>query len=358
MVNQICRPSNSIYYFGFMNIKINRKQSRLWCAIATIKLSTLLAWMTLIFPSVAQTPSWESLRSKFPETIRFSGNKAFEKANIFFDEATDTILISGQTELEYECTFEARIYIPESVVILRKYRNGLIFDEYTEDREHKVLRGGKSLSGKSFPSPPQIGSLHGGGRTEIKSDRWQHIAFVQNIDSQSLYLNGRLIVSRPIEPNTDIGDGEGVGYVGATPPHPKKRKHKSFLGHIDSLRLSKIARYRGNKFEPPAGKMAADEHTVLLYNFELEEYFQRDGFIWVKDLSGSDRHGKLGTDIDGATSPSIVVFDRDRLPPQPQSQSQSQVETKPQSFIIVLLPIIFGVLLIGSSAIYLYKSQW
>ncbi|HAZ48330.1 MAG TPA: hypothetical protein DDW76_31665 [Cyanobacteria bacterium UBA11369] len=81
----------------------------------------------------------------------------------------------------------------------------------------------------------------------------------------------------------------------------------SFTGHLDTFRFSNVARYSGNSFEAPTGDLTSDAKTQILYNFNLEDYFQQNGRTWISDLSGNGRHGRFGTGFAGATSPSIVV---------------------------------------------------
>lgn len=314
--------------------------------MSALHLSIFLTFVILKSPSIAENTSLKSLRDKLPKNQNIVSNKAYEKPNIFFKNSTDTIQISSPTQFKYESTYEARIYIPKELVsIYSTARRGFVFSELTDSEEHKTLSvTSNRLAGGNFPTSPPGRLMFA---TPLLLDTWHHIAFVQAGGSQRLYFNGQLVGSRPIRVKTDIGDSDEKGYVGAR--HYVNKVFTSFIGHIDSLRLSNIARYRGNKFEPPTGKMQPDSHTVLLYNFELEDYYQRDGLTLVKDRSGSDRHGILGIGFSEATSPTIVI------PPALQSELASE---NSHSWLWQIGIISFGILAIGGSAIYLYKSKW
>jgi len=96
------------------------------------------------------------------------------------------------------------------------------------------------------------------------------------------------------------GRGLGHGFVGAA-WRPPEMPRKGIVGYLDTLRVSRVARYSGERFDPPAGKLASDADTLLLYNFT-----ETPGGIAVPDESGNGRTGLLGVGFKGATSPEFV----------------------------------------------------
>ncbi|MEG4318588.1 MULTISPECIES: LamG domain-containing protein [unclassified Microcoleus] len=231
-----------------------------------------------------------------PRDVIYSSDGTFDRPNIFFNNPTDTIQISGQTVLGNESTYEARIYFPKGIGA-----GGFVFNEWTGGYEDKGLAAGlNALIGTNFPFYPgaPLASL-----TTLVSDTWHHIAFVQGGGSQRLYLDGQMVGTRPAA--GDIWNSDGGGFIGAL--FRDGATASSFIGHLDTLRISNVARYSGNSFEAPTGDLTSDANTQILYNFNLENYYQQDGFTWASDLSGNGRNGRFGTGFADATSPSVVV---------------------------------------------------
>lgn len=239
-----------------------------------------------------------------PRDVIYSSDGTFDRPNIFFNNPTDTIQISGQTVLGNESTYEAGIYFPRGIGA-----SGLVFNEFKMNLEDKVLGAGpNSLFGyNDINLPWQLGGVT--STTPFAPDTWHHIAFVQGGGTQRLYLDGQIVGS--ISRAGDIRDSDGGGFLGAIfrddPSNIYDQLVPSFIGHLDTFRISNVARYTGNSFEAPKEDLTSDANTQLLYNFILKDYFQQDGDTWVSDLSGNGRNGRLGTGFAGATSPSVVV---------------------------------------------------
>lgn len=255
-----------------------------------------LAVLTLVTPIITQQSEALAVTlGPLPRDVIYSAEGTFERPNIFFNNPTDTIQISGQTVLGNESTYEAGIYFPSGIGAF-----GLVFDEFKYGLEDKVLAAGPNLLyGYNFPNFPNYALSGITSTTPLASDTWHHIAFVQGGGTQRLYLDGQMVGTRPAA--GDIWDSDGGGFLGAL------FSPSSFIGHLDTFRISNVARYTGNSFEAPKGDLTSDANTQLLYNFILEDYFQQDGDTWVSDLSGNGRNGRFGTGFAGATSPSIVV---------------------------------------------------
>lgn len=310
-----------------------------------LKLSTILAiclfiLLSLIYSSTAQTSGLKS-GDMLRQNTMISPNLNFEKPNLLFNGHKDTIMITKSTVFQDECTYEARFYIPKYAS--NKELMGYIFSEVTDGSEYKLLYvypGGIVTDNIDLRLAAQV---------KLDRDRWHHLAFVQGGGEARLYFDGQLLITRFIPIDLRIGNGNRSGYVGAA-----KWNTLSFLGNLDSLRLSNIVRYRGDKFDPPTGKMQPDEHTVLLYNFELEDYFLGTRYLWIKDLSGSDRHGILGTGIDDATAPTIVIPEslKSSLPPLGEITQNNDV------FFWNIVGSLLGILAMGSLVFFLVQCKW
>jgi len=96
-----------------------------------------------------------------------------------------------------------------------------------------------------------------------------------------------------------IANGDGNTFVGAM--MGCSQFYSGFVGYLDSIRISKAARYSGLTFVPPKGDMPSDADTVLLYNFNDPE-----SSTTIRDESPLARTGHLGAGFNGATSPKII----------------------------------------------------
>jgi hypothetical protein len=207
----------------------------------------------------------------------------------FFDEATDTIQVSGQTTIGTTSTYEAVVSFPTSGA------SGRVFNEWTNFQEDKLLEVGLSyIFGFNFPD--SAGGIQANDLT-LSTDTWHHVAYVDDGSQERLYLDGTLVASQ-VNGSGDVGDSDGLAHVGAIFRDGVVRP--GFVGHIDSLRISNTARYSGESFTAPTGDLASDADTLLLYNFN-----DPAGSTTVADSSGNGRTGTLGAGFGGATSPEL-----------------------------------------------------
>jgi hypothetical protein len=123
--------------------------------------------------------------------------------------------------------------------------------------------------------------VRAGARQELlTAGRWHHLAGVYDGSAVHLYVDGELVASSqgtgarkrndlPLWVGADPdGDGAPTSFVG---------------GRIDEIRISKVARYRGQRFTPPQ-RHAADADTVLLLHLDGEFG------PWVPDASAQRSH--------------------------------------------------------------------
>ena len=224
------------------------------------------------------------------------------RGTALFSRTTDTIQVSGQTVLGTTTTYEAVILLPANGTSM-----GSVFNEWTDNLEDKRFYAGTNyLEGYGLLS-------QGSTRTNVTIAKgvWHHIAYVCDGVQQRLYLDGVLLTNIPA--SGSFANASGLGFVGAS---PQGGLNPSFIGYLDSLRISSVARYTGTSFFPPTGDMTTDANTLLLYNFN-----EPAGSTTVTDLSGNGRTGTVATGVPGATAPS---FDGGYQPPLISEQPQSQ----------------------------------
>ena len=128
----------------------------------------------------------------------------------------------------------------------------------------------------------------------LKQDTWHHLAGVFTGAEVLLYVDGQLIgrrASRGARRANDLPLIVGADVDGSGNPTGH------FVGVLDELRISNIARYTGDSFEP-GDTYAIDEHTVL----QLPLDGQRGP--WVRDVSPTGTHPTVNGD------PTLYEYDR------------------------------------------------
>jgi hypothetical protein len=208
----------------------------------------------------------------------------------WFGKNTDIIAVEGQTELGDQCTVEAVLLLPTS-----QHSGGNIFNEWMLEKEEKSLGASiTSISAVAFPNDYLEATERKG---LVSLGTWHHIAFVCNGSEQRLYLDGLRIQSAPAL--SPIGNAPGQAFLGYAPRDGSD--FPSFVGFLDSIRVSKVARYSGLSFTPPAGDLTSDPDTLLLYNFN-----DAPDSTTVRDEGPLSRVGTLGKGYTGATAPRLI----------------------------------------------------
>lgn len=216
-----------------------------------------------------------------------------------FDSDSDTISIAGQSMFDVEATYEARI-MPTSNAY------GLIFNEWSYGQEDKALEfGSDRIHSYGFPVNYPVSYLV---PVSLDLNTWYHVAYVYDGQEERLYLDGQLVGARPwdavqggFNSNRIYNANDSIAAVGAIFRWDAGAYSKAFIGCIDTLRISTVARYSGLVFDAPTCDLKTDHYTNLLYNFN-----EAPGATTVTDLSGNGRHGTLGAGFTGATSPEFV----------------------------------------------------
>lgn len=207
----------------------------------------------------------------------------------FFDDPTDVIQVDGQTVIGTASTYEAVVLFPSG-----SGAAGRLFNEWTGFQEDKLLLAGPSVvTGYNYPASGVLNST-----PAVLPDVWHHVAFVYDGAEERLYLDGNLLAARPVSLN--VGDGSGLTHVGAI--FRDGSVNVSFVGYLESLRISDVARYSGSTFDHPLGDRPSDANTLLLLNFD-----EPAGSATVQDDSPLGRTGTLGVGFDGATAPLLGV---------------------------------------------------
>ena len=129
----------------------------------------------------------------------------------------------------------------------------------------------------------------------VSTDRWHHVAGVFDADEGEvrLYLDGRLIGSTPA---SGTRTSNRLPFIVGADVDAGGRPVSFFDGEVDGVRLSRIARYTGDSFEP-ARRHVVDDDTQLLLNFDDIQV------EWVFDESPRGIHPRLVGD------PRVVVAD-------------------------------------------------
>jgi hypothetical protein len=207
-----------------------------------------------------------------------------------FTRETDTIQIAGRVILGGQATYEARV-LPTSNVL------GKIYNEWHSGQDDKQLRVSKTgISAYAFPiNNPVFFDVP----ATLSGYAFQHVAYVYDGAEERIYLDGVRIATRP--GSGSVGNWADVATsVGAL--FRDGYAHPAFLGYMDTLRVSNVARYSGASFVPPPGDLSSDANTMLLYNFN-----EKPGSATITDSSGEGHTGTPGVGFTGATSPRFGV---------------------------------------------------
>jgi hypothetical protein len=211
-----------------------------------------------------------------------------------FQNTTDTIQVSGAINLGTAATYEARVKFTSNDAV------GIIFRDLVFGAEDKSL---EVISGTNYAYAYPVNAGYGiTGTNILNTNEWYFIAYVYDGAEERLYLDGSLIASRP--GSGPIANAGGTLFLGATPDSTYPGGvDPSFLGYIDTLRISNIARYSDTNFSAPTGDLTPDGDTLLLYNFN-----ETPRSTTVTDLSGNGHDGTLGAGFGGATAPQLGYY--------------------------------------------------
>jgi len=214
-----------------------------------------------------------------------------------FGRPTDTIRVDNNSvSIGASATYEARI------LFTAQYSGfGFIFNEHTFALEDKQLLAGpdgiRAFShGLSTETPGEITAS-----IPLVRDVWHHVAYVYDGAQERLYLDGLRVRSRSA--SGSVRNNTGYAAIGSNYREGAGRS-PGLVGYIDTVRISVVARYSGDRFDPPSGDLPGDGHTVLLYNFK-----EAAGQTLAKDDGPLNRTGRLGLPPGTSASAPILTFD-------------------------------------------------
>jgi hypothetical protein len=219
---------------------------------------------------------------------------ASASAALEFSRSSDSLYIQGSTPLHYEVTIDAVVKVQPQP----PGPSGRIFNEWAPGSMDIDLGvWGSGFWGFIYPTSsggPVI-------TVPLTPSAWHEVSFVFDGVQTWMYVDGQVIQHNSA--SGVIGTSPmSISAVGAI--FRDGYINPSFVGDIQSLRISGAARYLGNSFTPTLGDLPSDLNTLLLYNFD-EPANPSD--VIVPDLSGNQRTGVLGVGFVGATSPQWVV---------------------------------------------------
>jgi Concanavalin A-like lectin/glucanases superfamily len=220
------------------------------------------------------------------------GLAPFARSALLFSSNTDTISIAGNTIVSDRATYEAVITLSSTT---NSQNQACIFNDWQygyEDEQFDIRNG--AFSAYSYPLDNSV--ITG---PSLTTGVLYDLAYVYDGSQERLYVNGNLVASRAAtgfistgSPNTAavgaINRDGGIVY--------------SFLGTLQSLRISNTARYSGNSYTPTYGDFTDDTSTLLLYDFDSAPV---NGV--VPDLSNTGHTGTLGGGFIGSTAPTFVT---------------------------------------------------
>jgi hypothetical protein len=235
--------------------------------------------------SPERTAMLELVLTDFPESAR-PGDGPELRQGLRFD-GNDSLTIPSDRLRLHQGPFTVETWMKASKF---NERQGLI--NKTESSEYGFfVNGGVPAfmmhTGRGYDAVEADGPI-------LKVDTWHHIAGVYTGTEVLLYVDGQRIGSRKTRGERRANDlpliiGADVDGSGNPTGH--------FIGVMDELRVSNIARYTGESFTP-TDTYVMDEHTVL----QLPLDGQRGP--WVRDLSPTGTHPTVKGD------PTLFEYDR------------------------------------------------
>lgn len=214
--------------------------------------------------------------------------KKFGTASLLLDGTGDYVSIASQDDFGFgtnNFTLEAWIYKTADT------GQESIFDFRTQASDNAVAIGVRNAN---KPYVYVNGAYRIDSATELTLSAWNHIAYVREGTTGTLYLNGTSVGSWT--DNTDYGITKpliiGAGYTGG---------FTYWTGNIDDLRIiNGIAEYTGN-FTPSTSRLSVTPETVLMARFDGTNgsTLFEDDVVYNQDVRFSG----------GATATKIILAD-------------------------------------------------
>lgn len=122
-----------------------------------------------------------------------------------------------------------------------------------------------------------------GAKSSLPTGEWVHIAGVFDGEEVRLYVAGKLIASAPASGKRTRND---LPLIIGGDVNSKGRGDSLHRGSIDEVRVSRVARYAGESFEPQR-RHESDSDTALLLHMDAASG------PWIYDASESSAHAEL-----------------------------------------------------------------
>ncbi len=178
----------------------------------------------------------------------------------YFDQPTDTIQLTGNTVLGNAYTIEAYVY----ATALSQTAQGRIFAEQLDSLEDKwLVANGNTTSGGTWNNACDASRAEG---TPISLNSWHHIAFMRVAGTYNVFVDGVRLDQRPATCNTPNSNSSRMS-IGAFRYIFANTLHESFIGYIDWVRVSSIARYPVSGFAPVTTEPTMDAPALVLLTF-------------------------------------------------------------------------------------------
>jgi hypothetical protein len=214
-----------------------------------------------------------------------------------FSQPTDTISVAGNLALTNQATYEATVLLNSTSY--PTYGYGTIFESLQGDFEDEHFAIGNSGTAWGYSYPVNFNTAIQGGA--LATGVWYNLAYVYDGSHERIYVNGNLAASRAAGGNILQGPSNTMS-IGANFPIGTV-SGPSFIGEIQSLRISDTARYDGSSYTATLNDFTSDPSTLLLFNFDQLPV----GSTTISDLSGNGHNGTFGVGAPDATSPSLSV---------------------------------------------------
>ena len=209
---------------------------------------------------------------------------------IVFDELTDTVAVNAFPDMGNSMTIEVVIRFNSA-----NMSPGVIYNQWRDFQEDKLLV--YDAVNNQVGGYLNIGSmiLSGG---PVGQDVWTHVAYVYDGSQERIYASGVLVASQNSSGSIPNGDSLRITSLGAI--FRDNSIQPSFIGEMDSLRISSTARYFGNSILPHEGDFQFDADALLIFNFD-----EAPGSTTINDLVYGAT-GSFGVGFESATHPEIV----------------------------------------------------
>jgi uncharacterized repeat protein (TIGR03803 family) len=266
----------------------------------TVGFSTVAGWITPPSQTVTvnsnQTTVATGIYSLEPTLPPVSGCAIFTRP-------TDTILINGHTLVTNQMTIEAEIQIPSSFTV-PSYGSPRIFEEQLSGSGDKQFWASPSaVGGSTWVADNQ----NNGGISlahSIGDNSWHHLAFVHDSNEAREYVDGVQIGKLDFSGDSSIANSpNSVMSIGAFLYTGGGALAQSFIGAVQWVRISCVARYSGASVTPPVTVPPSDAFTQVLFDFS----HLAPGTSTLYDLSPNHFTGVAAMGFSGATAPTFVL---------------------------------------------------